>query len=63
VYLHVVFLDCLDINYKSDEDRLQKVFVTLVLHFFLSLITSLNDVLEDLLKDINPKDVRIYIFY
>ncbi|CAI6359702.1 unnamed protein product [Macrosiphum euphorbiae] len=47
---------CLDNNYKSDEDRLQKVFVALVLHFFLSFIINLNDVLEDLLKDINPKD-------
>lgn len=60
--MYFLFLDCLDNDYKSDEDRLQKVFVTLVLHFFLSFIIHLNDVLQDLLKDINLKDVRIYIY-
>ncbi|KAE9525448.1 hypothetical protein AGLY_014248 [Aphis glycines] len=55
-YLHHY---CLDNDYKSDEDRLQKVFVTLVLHFFLSFIIHLNDVLQDLLKDINLKDASL----
>ncbi|XP_025207293.1 uncharacterized protein LOC112603087 [Melanaphis sacchari] len=51
----------LDNNYKSDEDRLQKVFITLVLHFFLSFIIHFNDVLEELLKDINLKDASIVL--
>ncbi|KAL5237924.1 hypothetical protein ACI65C_005334 [Semiaphis heraclei] len=52
---------CLDSNYKSDEDRLQKVFVSLVLHFLLSFIINLNDVLEDLLKNINQKDASLVL--
>lgn len=50
-----MFLDCLDSNYKTDEDRFQKVFVTMVLHFFSSFILNLHDILEYLLKVINPE--------
>lgn len=56
-----VFLDCLDENYKTDKDGFQKVYVTLVLHFFLSFIISLHGVLEYLLGEINPQVSMKYI--
>lgn len=62
ICFHLICLDCLDHNYKTDEDRFQKVFVSLVLQFFISFIVNLNDVLEYLLKVINPK-VSIFYFY
>lgn len=62
ICFHFIFVDCLDHNYKTDEDKFQKVFISLVLHFFVSFIVNLNDVLEYLLKVINPK-VSIFNFY
>jgi hypothetical protein len=59
----VLFLDCLENNFKIEEDRFQKVFITLFLHFFLSFIVILHDVLEYLLKEINPEVCfNIFIF-
>uniref|UniRef100_A0A2S2QUG3 Uncharacterized protein n=1 Tax=Sipha flava TaxID=143950 RepID=A0A2S2QUG3_9HEMI len=48
---------CLENNFKIEEDRFQKVFITLFLHFFLSFIVILHDVLEYLLKEINPEAI------
>ncbi|VVC24147.1 Uncharacterised domain KLRAQ/TTKRSYEDQ, C-terminal [Cinara cedri] len=44
----------LDTNYKTEDEIFQKVFITLVFHYFLSFILNLHEVLEYLLKEINP---------
>lgn len=61
--LIILFPDCLENNYKTEEDRFQKVFISLVLNFFLSFIVNLHDVLEYLLKEINSEVCICYVYY
>ncbi|XP_050438669.1 uncharacterized protein LOC126844478 [Adelges cooleyi] len=46
---------CLENDYKLDENRWKKVFVTLVIHFFCSFVEDFHRLLEYLLKDLNTK--------